>query len=219
MYALLLPVLAVVAFASMSGAAQAVEPKWEICQKHAGAGTKFSDSECEIPLTTGAYEWVLVGGAGAKVQVVTFGKLTLKTGGVTIVCKVLDGGNIWNLPAGGQDEITAFTNYECKTTAGTCAMPEIEAVKTSFPWVSKLLVGPIDEIENIKITVFCGGVKGPTYEGTLKPKIVNGTGGHPTFAEFTAGTGTLKEAGGAGIAEVLGHDYILTEEGEEVRAK
>jgi len=41
MYALLLPVLAVVAFASMSGAAQAVEPKWEICQKHAGAGTKF----------------------------------------------------------------------------------------------------------------------------------------------------------------------------------
>jgi hypothetical protein len=217
MYALLLPVIAVAAMAMTAGAAQAA-PHWFVCEKLATETGKFTDSECE-KAGKGFWEWKAVGNAEHKVQVVTFGKLTLKTKTITLECKVIDGGNIWN-PAGGGaglDEILAFTNYECVTLVGMCAEPEIIAEK--LPWSTKLLAGPPikDEITGITITVKCGKAAVATFTGTLTPNMVNGSGGHPAFAQFTATTGKLKA--GAEEAEVTGHDFLLTDEGEEVKVE
>jgi hypothetical protein len=139
LYALLLPVLAVAAMAMTAGAAQAntAGGHWFICKK-AGAGSKYADSECQKKQVANGNGWPSLTGRPNLVQVVTFGKLTITiTGVVTITCKVIDAGNIWNLEAGGKDEVTAFTNYECKATpAEDCLEPEI--VAKGLPWATEL---------------------------------------------------------------------------------
>jgi len=219
LYALLLPVLAVAAMATTAGVAQAA-PEWEIC-KNVGAGNgTFSDSECEIAKAGGEWGWVKPGGAAAKVQVVTFGKLTFAIGApanITIECKVLDGGNIWNEGGAGKAEITAFFNYECKVIAGVCAAPA-ELIAEKLPWSGVLEAGPVLKVTGITINAKCGGVSKGVFTGTLTPKIEH-SAGHPWFANFTAATGELEEPTSKVKAKVTGKDYVETEEGEEVRAK
>jgi hypothetical protein len=221
MYTLLLPVLAVAAMAVTASAAQAVVPKWEICKKEATATHKFSDSECQKEVAnTGSWEWVAIpNGKEHLVQVVTFGKLKLAIAGVvTIECKVIDAGNIWNLAAGGLDEITAFTNYECKSAPPeACTTPEI--VAKGLPWLTELKEGPIDKITGIKVTVICAGAAFGTFEGTLEPKLVPATEAHPLQAEFTSTTGELTEPVRVLKAKVEGKDDLVTEEDQQVRVK
>jgi hypothetical protein len=217
MYALLLPVLAVAAMAMTAGAAQAA-PKWEICEKHAGAGEKFSDSECEIKNAAGTWEWVPIpNGLANRVRVVTFGTLTLSvTGGPSIRCQVLDRGFIWNVEAGGLDEITGFENYECELISGTCPAP-ITVTPGKLAWKTELAAGPVDKIIKPEVKVFCNGTLAGTFTeaagGPLSPKI------EKSSAVFTAATGELEEAGTGVKAKVEGTDHLLTNTGLLVRAK
>lgn len=195
-YAVLLPLLAVAAFGSMAGAAQAAEPHWY------SNGTKLKfEKEGEL----------------FKTPVVSWGSLKLKDGTITITCKVLDEGNIWNTVEGspGHDEITFFLNHEC--SSAQCATATITAKK--LPWSTVLVKGtPVkDKITGIEIEVNCAGTI-LNLKGTLEPNIVNGSasGGlsTATFAEFTASTGTLEGA------TVEGHDHIAGyENGELITVK
>jgi hypothetical protein len=219
LYAAILPVLAVAAFALAPAVAQAA-PKWEICKHEATATHKFSDSECQKEVAnTGNWEWVAIpNGKANLVQVVTFGKLKLTAAsGLVVECKVIDAGNIWNLAAGGLDEITAFTNYECKATpAEACLEPEI--VAKGFPWATELITGtpPKDKISGIKISVFCKKILAREFEGTLEPTLTNPTETNPLVATFTATTGELT---GTEKAKVEGKDDIITEEDQQIRVK
>jgi hypothetical protein len=225
LYALLLPVLAVAAMAMTAGVAQAA-PKWEICKKEATATHKFSDSECQKEVAnTGSWEWKAVGPKAELVQVVTFGKLKLTTEkGLVIECKVIDAGNIWNDEVGGKDEITAFTNYECKATpAEACPKPELIPVAKSLPWPTEVIAGtpPTDKIgtaaKPIEIAVFCAEKEQTVFKGELSPKLINPTEAHPLQAEFTSATGTLSN--GVEKAKVEGKDSILTEEDQQIKVK
>lgn len=211
LYVALLPVLAVVAFALMGAAAQAA-PFWEICEKHAGAGTKFTDSACEVSSATGTFEWVLVGPEASKRRVVTFGELSLTSAaGLKITCQVQDRGFVWNPTEGvGKDEITAFENYECKAVpAAGCESPEIRA--KGLPWKTELATGPVDHIKGIKVTVVCKGTEVTTFEGELSPKVEN------SATVFTAATGELSN--GTEKAKVEGTDFLRSSLGQLVRAK
>jgi len=213
MYALLLPVVAVAAMAMSASAAQAA-PKWFVCTKQAAETGKFTDSECQKG-PKGFWEWIKVG-PKPGIQVVTFGKLTLTIPGVaTITCKVIDAGNIWNDEVGGKDEITAFTNYECKSEA--CKEPEI--IAKGLPWATELLAGPIDRISGIKIAVFCSKAEFGMFEGKLEPKLENPTEAHPLQAAFTATTGELEEPVKKIKAKVEGKDSIITEEDQQIKVE
>jgi len=227
LYAAIVPLLAVGAMAATgASSASAAEPHWFVCEKHAGTGTKFSDSECEKTSTTGEWEWVEQPlekeSKVTKIQVVTFGKLSLEvTGGPTIKCKVLDGGNIWNTvaAAAGMDEILAFTNYECTISPLTACEEGLELNASKFKWPSKLVAGtPIkDEITGITITFKCTKpATNLTFTGSLKPNFVLG---HPSFFEFVAASGELEEPVAMLKAKVSGKDFIETDEGREVKAE
>lgn len=225
LYAALLPVLAVVAFASMSGAAQAA-PHWYACQKLATETGKFTDSECQ-KAGKGFWELKRLPFSETKFQVITFGTLKLTFGGLTFTCKVSDAGNIWN-PVGegtGKDEITQFANYECTEPADKCLEPAIEAVPASLPWPTELVAGtPIkDKIgtvaKPIEITVLCSKAAVALFKGQLEPNMVNPTESEPLFAEFTGTTGELENAAKE-KAKVEGEDRILAfEHGEEIAVK
>jgi len=212
MYALLLPALAIAAMAMAPAGAQAFE--WEVC-RNLGAGHKFSDSECAKEVG-GNRAWVKLG--TTKVQVITFGKLKLTAPGPLVLeCKVIDGGNIWNEGGVGKDEITAFTNYECKAEpAAGCPEPEI--IAKGLPWKTELIAGPKDKITGIQVTVFCAHVEGPTFKGTLEPTITQPTEAHPLLATFTGTTGELENAKGE-KAKVEGKDALITEEDQQVKVK
>jgi hypothetical protein len=216
LYGLLLPVLAIAAFASVTGAAQAA-PKWKVCVFHSAATFKYSDSHCvnlSSPANTGHWELEEVGNAEHKVRVATFGVLTLK-GALTIECQVIDNGKIWNTATGGKDEIIAFVNYECVTEMGTCPTPEIVAEK--LPWSSKLAAGPIDEIEGIQVKVICSGTGVATFTGTLKPTLTNPTESTSLIANFTNATGKLKN--GVEEGEVIGEDHIVTTTDQQIKVE
>lgn len=217
LYALLLPVLAVAAFAIAPAAAQA-EFHWYTCHEVAKETGKFEDEGCtkekaksNFELTRAPFE---EGGKLFLIQVITWGKLEFKVGGVTVVCKVLDAGNVWNavLAAPGKDNIEVFVNYECSSAA----CPEgVTLTAEGLPWSSVLAAGPVDKISGIQVTLNCKGVLVETFKGELSPKIVNGAGVRkPTVAEFTAATGEL--AGPVNKAKVEGKDKVLGFENEEM---
>jgi hypothetical protein len=216
-YAAFVPLFAVAAFALAPAVAQAA-PKWEICKHEATAVHKFSDSECQKEVAnTGFWEWVAIpNGVANQVQVVTFGKLTLTaSNGIVVECKKVDAGNIWNLAAGGFDNIEVFVNYECKSAQ--CATVSVTA--RGLPWTSEVVAGPVDNIKGIEVTVNCAGAE-LTFKGELSPKIVNGTETEPTVDEFTAATGELEEPVMKVKAKVVGKDRILGfAHGEPVRVK
>ena len=197
--------------------------------KHESAAThKFSYSERQKEVAnTGNWEWVKpANGEANKVQIITFGKLTLTaSNGLVIVCKAIDAGNIWNEAATGKDNIEAFVNYECVSEpVASCAPGGVtvtSTASTATPWATELTeVGgkPFDKIKGINITVTCNGTP-VVFEGELTPEIVNGTETEPTFAKFVAGSGTLTSPSGL-TGTVSGSDRLLGfEHGEDIRVK
>jgi hypothetical protein len=231
LYGALLPVLAVVAFASISGAAQAA-PHWYKCEHFTTKTHKFTDSSCSVTnaKTEGEYELAKlpfeVEGKVTKIPVKTFGKLTLEaSNGAIITCLVDDHGRIWNTtePLAGLDEVQFFENYEC--VSNFCETG-LAVTSSGLPWPTELIAGPpikdkLGSVANpVKITVTC--TKPTTsllFEGVLEPEFVNGTqaNGGVSFANF-AKTAGLKS--GAITATVTGHDYVIgVETAENIIAK
>jgi hypothetical protein len=223
-YAAFVPLLAVAAFALVPATSQAAEFHWYTCKHEATATHKFSDSECQkAVVNTGNWEWVRLPFTSAKTQIITFGKLTLTgSNGLVVICKVLDAGNIWNVTEAtpGKDNIELFVTYECKSEPeSTCAPGGVTVTaNTKTPWETVLAAGPVDKIKGIKFTVTCNGMEVP-FEGELSPKIVNSTETEPTFAEFTAASGTLTSPTGL-TGTIEGKDRVLGfEHGEDIQVK
>jgi hypothetical protein len=216
LYAALLPVLAVVSFASMSGAAQAA-PHWYKCEKVV-AGT-FLDVGCTEAGGSKTFELKRLPFNEEKTQVVTWGTLELTFSGITIKCKVIDAGNVWNTtePAVGKDNIEVFVNYEC--SSASCTTSTI--VAEGLPYETELIAGPPirDRIKGITIKATCGALT-ETFTGELTPEVVNGTSQvKPTVAKFGAGSGELT-GGAGGKATVAGSDRIVGfVNGEGIQAK
>jgi hypothetical protein len=156
--AALTPLLAVVAFAVVPAAAQAV-PHWY-------------------------KKGVLIG--SAPVPVATSGNLTLEALGMTIKCKVNDNEEIWNPASGGpgQDLVTVFTLSKCKNKTATpiCPKGAVEVLAMGLPWPSHLFSTPPpgsvirDEIEKVRLQLRClPGAIADEFEGSLTPEVGNGT--------------------------------------------
>jgi hypothetical protein len=211
--AVIAPLLAIAAFAVVPAMAQA-GPEWHVCVKGSGA-KEFTNHECNVEKGGGGWIWVKVGNKANAVSVLTHGILTLHALGVEIECEVDDEGFIWNENMEGRDEVTKFENLNCKTTHGTCATPEIIALRLGVAlsatnaWPTKLLAGPPirDEIKEIEIDVKCGGTLVDTFTGTLRPEMLNGS---PLAAFFGTGSGELEDAAvpTKNKATVSGEDLI-----------
>jgi hypothetical protein len=216
-YAVFVPLLAVAAFAVLPATSQAAF-HWYACLKHAGTGEKFSDSECQKPLTTGAWEWERLPFTSVKTQVITFGKLTIyMSNGVEITCKVIGAGNIWNVnePTVGQGNSEVSEYYEC--TSPQCAT--LTLTPKALPWSTVLAAGPVEKIKGIELTMNCAGTE-LTWKGELSPKVVNATETEPTFEEFTTATGELEEPTTKMKLSMVGKDRMLGfEHGEDIRAR
>lgn len=204
LYGLLLPVLAMVAFASMSAAAQAA-PQWHICAKVAPHTGLYNNDSCTELGGIESYELKLL--TATKVHVSTFGRLTLTAhGGAIVTCWVSDRGLIWNEGGAGKDEITGFENYECESNFCTAGLA---LTAGGLPWHTKLVAGPPirDEIEKVQVTLKCTTpARNLTFEGTLKPAWVNDD---PSFAEFEANSGVLTEKATGETAAVSGDDFTV----------
>jgi hypothetical protein len=209
-YAALVPLAAVVAFAIAPAVAQAAA-RWSKCEHFAAATHNRVDNQCSEATATGHWELKELPTSEAKTQVITAGKLTLKANnGVTVECKVLDAGNVWNpatVASPGKDNIEVFVNYECKSAQ--CATVSVTA--ENLPYETELETGPPirDKIKAVQITVNCAGTP-LTFKGELKPKIINATlSNNPTFAEFEGeGSGVLENEAKTVKATVEGHDRI-----------
>ena len=208
LYAALLPLFAVAAFAVLPAVAQA-QPHWYSNGKIIKAGTKVAVTTHSSP-----------------------GGLDFKAVGETITCTVKDKGTITNPTGGGAgvDEITEFENTKCVAEPSSCAAGETETLTAgNLPWPS-VLSGPPggpfkDTISKIEIKVECS-TKGviDTFTGQLTPTIVNGTTGSltgcekgtDTVANFDAlGTGSLTDPlGNPGVPS--GKDCIWGPAGDEV---
>lgn len=222
----LAPLAAVLAFALVPAIAQAA-PEWLVCSEVAGTG-KFANHGCKEEGGTKNFEWLTVGAKAAKVEVLTHSTaLTLLVPGLEIACEVKDKGFIWNPGGGvaGEDEITEFTNTNCKAvpTAGCAAPVVVTALRkgavlgAANAWPSLLeTAGGVtrDRISEIEIDVTCNGVAAGTFTGALTPKIneANGT------AEFGAGSGELEEKASGTKAGVDGSDLVEQTNGWAVTA-
>jgi hypothetical protein len=166
----LAPLLAITAFAVIPAAAQAA-PHWY-------------------------KKGVLLG--ISPTTVATSGAITFTTPGAVVKCKLSDGEEIWN-PAGGaagQDLVTSFTLFKCKSTVSSSACPKgpAEVLPNGLPWPSHLIPGtPIrDEIQKMRFIIRCiPGTPGDEFEGSLTPQVGNGTlifggpGGGTLFDSFS----------------------------------
>jgi len=213
LYAVLLPILAVLAFASMTGAAQAV-PHWYTCAEVAKEAGKFEDANCGKEKAKSNFEATRLPFTSAKTPVQTSGTLKLEAStGATITCVVTDLGNIWNvnLATPGMDEITAFSNYNCTSNFCTAGL---SLTAEGLPWPTELSEAGgkfFDKIGTaavkVKIHLVCTTpATNLVFEGTLEPEFVNGTSGLASFANFNKTAGL---AAGAVTATVTGHDFVI----------
>jgi hypothetical protein len=213
LYALLLPVLAIAAMAMTAGSAQAAF-HWYKCEKKAGGA--FVNNACTAAGTTNEFAKTRLPFTSAKLQVISFGKLKLTSGTISIECKVLNAGNIWNVTEAtvGKDEIEVFINYECKSVGETVCSPVAITAK-GLVWPTELAAGPVDIIgtvaKPVEVTANCSGTE-LTFKGTLSPKVVNPTTNEPLHFEFTAATGELEGPAGAkgkveGNVRVVGFEH------------
>ena len=181
---LLVPLLAVAAFAAVPAAAQAV-PHWY--KKGVAVGS--------VPI-----------------PVATAGALTLEALGNTIKCKVADTEEIWNPASGGpgQDLMTAFTLTKCvnKTVSPVCPKGAVEVLANGLPWPSHLISVPggkeiRDEIQKVRIQLKCiPGAVTDEFEGTLTPEVGNGV-----LVFGGSGGGTLLD-GSSNPMTVTGKDKL-----------
>lgn len=215
-YAAVLPLLAVVAFAAMPATSQAAF-HWYKCEKVEAGKGKFSTNACTAEGEKKEFELKQLPFTSEKLQVDTWGTLTITSVAlkVKITCNVIDAGKIWNevLANPGKDEITAFSNIECKTEEGTCATPEVQTVQASLPWPTELTATGADKIgtaaKPIMVKLFCGGAEAVALEGELTPTLTNPTTSSPLLATFTSTTGELHNAAGTVKATVTGSDNVV----------
>jgi hypothetical protein len=188
--AVLAPLLAVMAFAVIPAAAQAV-PHW--------------------------YKKNVLIGSG-PVPVATAGALTFTALGTTIKCKVKDTEEIWNPASGGpgQDLMTAFQLVKCKSAPGNSACPKgnVEMFANGLPWPSVLVTEPgpppviRDEIKKVRLQLRCiPGTVGDEFEGTLSPEVVGNN------LVFGPGSGTLTDAS-LNPMTVAGKDKLIAPPGK-----
>jgi hypothetical protein len=204
LYAAFVPLLAVIAFAVLPATSQAAF-HWYKCEHFAAATHNRLDNQCTEATAAGHFELKQLPFTSAKTQVITYGTLTLKSS-ITVTCKVIDAGNIWNttLAEPGKDNVEVFVNYECTSPACTSG---VTITSSGLPWPTELAAGPTDKIKGVEVTVDCVGVATLVFTGELAPKFVNTTSAAtPSFLEFTAATGTLKS--GTLTGEVIGNDRI-----------
>jgi hypothetical protein len=153
----LIPLLALVAFAAIPAAAQAL-PHWY-------------------------KKGVIIG--SSPVTVVTSGAFTVTTPSLTVKCKLSDSEEIWNPASGGpgQDLMTSFTFAGCKNKASSAACPKntAEVLPNGLPWPSHLISSTSsptvirDEIQKMRLIVRClAGTVPFEYEGSLTPEVGNG---------------------------------------------
>jgi hypothetical protein len=212
--------LALMAFAIVPAMAQAA-PEWLVCSEVAKGTGSFPTHSCIAGSGEKNFEWLVVGGAGAKVAVTTKGTLSLLALGKEVTCTVDDKGLIWNVGGVGQDEITEFVNLNCTgnacptgTTTELIALRGGAVLGAANAWPSKLeVVGGVvrDKITEIEIDLSCSGTAVDTFTGTLTPKI-NATNG---TAEFGEGSGELEDAATPkNKATVDGTDTVVQEANE-----
>jgi hypothetical protein len=147
---------------------------------------------------------------GTPEIVKTSATLTLHalSGALVVTCKVKDQETIEN-PAGGGagvDKVTVFTLSGCKAPSA-CSKGEKLEVHASAPGSTKLLVGPPirDEVPGVEFRIVCKKAGEKVLDiltGTLTPEVGN------SVLAFGAGSGELKESGGAGKATVSGTDKL-----------
>lgn len=229
LYAALLPVLAVAAFAVVPSIASAQE--WHRCV----TGSPHS------AVCPAGQHLVTVGAKGAAVKVLTKGTLTLTDeqilpgpppDPVVVVCHIVDDGIIWNEGGVGRDLIESFEEDPAFKPACTATVSGGACEKASFkailPWESVLetVAGVTrDKISKIEVDITltnCPEIGTATlpYTGSLTPRIVNGSATAATFAEFDQpGSGHLTSALGT-EGKVTGNDTIEGEAaGERIRAE
>ncbi|MGO9103420.1 MAG: hypothetical protein ACLQQB_10975 [Solirubrobacteraceae bacterium] len=220
LYAALLPLLAVIAFGTMTAVAQA-EPHWYKCE--AKAGGAYHDPDCTEKTGT-TWELTRLPFTSEKFQVSSYGILTLKNATLgEVTCKNLDAGNIWNvnLATPGKDEITVFVLYACK--AATCTTG-LEVTAEGLPWPTELI--EVAGVIRVKIGTAAAPVKirvkcttpavNTVFEGELTPKWVNNS---PSYVEFGEGSGHLTSSL-VGEGTVTGKEFISgTEKAENILVK
>jgi hypothetical protein len=220
LYAALLPLFAVAAFAVMPAVAQAA-PHWYKCEAKAGGG--FHDPDCTETGGTKNFELTRLPFTSAQTQISSYGILPLTSAIGELRCKNLDAGNIWNetLALPGKDEITVYVLYEC--TSPTCKKG-LEVTAEGLPWPTELVevAGVIrDKIgtaaKPVKIRVKCAEpVLNTVFEGELTPKWVNNS---PSYVEFGEGSGHLTSSE-VGEGKVTGKEFISgTEKAENILVK
>jgi hypothetical protein len=186
--AVLAPLLAVMAFAAIPAAAQAV-PHW--------------------------YKKNVLLGSG-PVPVATNGALQLEALGTKVTCKVKDSEEIWNPASGGpgEDLMTSFQLVKCKSSPGNSACPpgNVQVLANGLPWPSVLVEepGPVirDEIKKVRLILRCiPGTVGDEFEGTLSPEVVG------NVLVFGPGSGTLLDAS-LNPMTVAGKDKLVAPPGK-----
>lgn len=190
-FAVLAPLLAIMAFAVIPASAQAV-PHWY---------------KKNLPIGSG------------PIPAATAGALELTALGTTVKCKVKDTEEIWNPASGGpgEDLMTAFTLVNCKSKPGNSACPpgNVEVLANGLPWPSVLVttaLGPppviVDEIKKIRLLLRCiPGTVGDEFEGTLSPQVVG------KVLLFGPGSGTLTDPS-LNPMTVSGNDKIVAGPGK-----
>ncbi|HEV2923904.1 MAG TPA: hypothetical protein VGW98_07710 [Solirubrobacteraceae bacterium] len=191
------PLLAIVAFAVMPAAAQAV-PHWTV------NGALATSEHTQITSWGTVTFRVVKGGTGA------------------VTCKKADAGDIWNPVGGGAglDSTVLFAYYECEGE-GVCPVGDtLKVTSSALPWASELIevAGVIrDETKAMHVAIECyepgGKLAGSTsFVGSLKPRVVHGSSAlHPGFEEFDPGSGELEVEGskGAVTSKGEGEDKML----------
>jgi hypothetical protein len=212
LYAALLPLFAVAAFAVMPAVAQAA-PHFYKCE--AKAGGKYHDADCTEKVA-GNFELTRLPFTSAKTQVITWGKLTLTNATLgKVTCKKIDAGNVWNTTeaAVGKDNIEVFVLYEC--TAAACPSPGVLTVTAAgLPWLTELVAGtPIrDKTTGISVTIKCTEpAVEAVFTGELTPEFVNDS---PSYTEFGPGSGHLTSSV-FGEGTITGKDKIMGFENQE----
>ncbi len=203
LYAALLPLFAVAAFAVLPAVAQA-QPHWYSNGTRIAGGTKVKVTTSSRTGKLKLEDKEIIAPAVAEVE-----------------STITDDGFVENPAPGGAggpagiDAVESFT--ETNTTSNICAAGEVTTTEaTKLPWPTVLLAGPPIrvEIKGVEIDILCNGVLVARYEGTLTPRFVNSatpntcSGATDSYLEFGEGSGFLTNVTTLTKGTVTGKDYI-----------
>jgi len=207
LYALFVPLLAVVALVAVPAAAQAA-PQWFLCKKVAAGTGKFTTISCGTEKAASNFEKVLVGNLSSAVLVTSKNvagvNAVLKTATGSITCTtVTDESFIWNRGGRGRD-INEVEFSGC-TAAGalagcTVATPIVVEASTRLEeeaakFYNKYFAVSEEPFTEVTLSgAGCAAVGTFPVTGTARGEIATGgTGGK--IQKFNAGEKTLKFLG------------------------